>query len=174
MTNLQWFDVGRNPLTGAFPSLPNCKNLIQYNGNFCAFTGTLPTDAMLNKPNLSTFYWEGNGFTGSLPEFPSRQQAPQLNGLGLDINAFTGKIPPSICGIADGNGCRVGNDTNLDVYKANYPWILDVPGNIYECPIPNCIGKGGFCTGGADCKQQQQIDPCSPVICRPKFGWFLM
>jgi len=72
-------------------------------------------------------YWDGNGFTGSLPS--SLGRAKKLTRVSFNINQFTGSIPSGVCGIPAGDGgdtpgtshdCRIGSDTDLDIYKAPF------------------------------------------------------
>ena len=115
-------------------------------------------------------YWDGNGFTGSLPR--SLAQATKLTRLSFNINGFSGDIPAGICNIPAGDGgdthgtdhdCRIGADTDLSAYQANYPWIIKVPGNLYNCDgIPGCA-KVGSCN---KTQGEKVVNPKSPVRCK--------
>lgn len=99
MANLTVFDVGRNPITGQFLYFPDCHKLEKYSANFCALTGTIPRNVLANKPKLEHFFFDGNGLTGTLPDFPPKFQIPALKGISFDINALSGKTPASICNL---------------------------------------------------------------------------
>jgi hypothetical protein len=164
MKDLSWFDVGRNPLSGPFPHLPNCTKLQKFSANFCALTGPIPRDALQNKPDLIHTFWDGNGFTGTLPSFDKVSQ--KLRGLSFDINALSGPIPESLCALPNNINCRVGADTDTTIYKANYPWLIPVRGNVYSCPLPACMLEG-FCNKQCTVsgERSERRSPCSPVKC---------
>ena len=113
---------------------------------------------------------DGNGFHGPLP--PSIGQAKNLSRISFNINNFSGDIPPSICDIPAGNGtstsgtdhdCRIGADTNLTNYQADYPWIQSVSGNLYNCDTMPACAAHGSCnhTGGS-----KVVNPESPLQCK--------
>lgn len=160
--------LGRNPISGTLPVLKLPK-AIQFNCNFCALSGSFP-DMFAGLPSLQITYWDGNGFTGRLP--PSLSVAAKLTRLSFNVNQFEGDIPPGICNIPAGDGpdtpdvahdCRIGSDTSLEAYSANYPWIIKGHGNLYNCAtIPECA-RVGSCnkTNGV-----KIVNPLSPVLCK--------
>lgn len=153
---------------GTLPVLKLPK-AIQFNCNFCALSGSFP-DMFAGLPSLQITYWDGNGFTGRLP--PSLSVAAKLTRLSFNVNQFEGDIPPGICNIPAGDGpdtpdvahdCRIGSDTSLEAYSANYPWIIKGHGNLYNCAtIPECA-RVGSCnkTNGV-----KIVNPLSPVLCK--------
>ena len=113
-------------------------------------------------------YWDGNGFSGPLPSSIGR--AKKVSRVSFNINNFSGPIPSGICGIPAGDGgdtpdvdhdCRIGSDTDLEAYQANYPWIVKVPGNNFDCPVPKCAMIGS-CN---KTKGTKVVNPLSPVKC---------
>lgn len=146
LTNVVILKLGRNPITGTLPAITTLKKVVKFNCNFCALTGTFP-DIFGDLPSLNQSYWDGNGFTGSLP--PSLGKAKHLTKLSFNINNFTGPIPEGICDIPaaqKGGGCRIGSDTDIKVYQADYPWILPVRGNYFDCStVPSCVMPGERC-----------------------------
>jgi len=160
--------LGRNPITGQLPHYTTFSKVVQFNCNFCALSGPFP-DMFNDMPSLQITYWDGNGFTGSLP--PSIVNATRVSRLSFNINQFTGKIPPGLCKIPAGDGddtpdvshdCRIGADTDLAAYQADkYPWIIRGKGNMYDCPVPACAVHGSCNkTGGT-----KVVNPVSPVQC---------
>jgi len=120
---------------------------VQFNCNFCALTGQFP-DIFGDLPALNVSYWDGNGFTGTLPA--SLGHAKNLKRVSFNINNLTGPLPAGLCDVPagqSGGDCRIGSDTDLDAYEANYPWILPVIGNLYDCSagVAACFQKGGAC-----------------------------
>ena len=92
--------------------------------------------------------------------------------MSFNINQFSGHIPREICDIPAGSGsgtaggtdhdCRIGHDTDLSAYNANYPWIVNVTGNRYDCGnIPACA-RFGSCNKTTGTKI---INPVSKVEC---------
>eukprot|EP00039_Didymoeca_costata_P028979 m.22765 g.22765 ORF g.22765 m.22765 type:complete len:351 (-) comp7435_c0_seq1:53-1105(-) len=170
LKDVEILKLGRNPITGELPKLALPK-AIQFNCNFCSLTGTFP-DFFEDMPSLQISYWDGNGFTGPLP--PSIGKAKNLKRLSFNINQFSGAIPDGICDIPAGDGgdtpdvshdCRIGADTNLTVYQADYPWIQKVKGNMYDCSkgVPKCAVSGS-CN---KTKGTAVVNPVSPVRCMP-------
>jgi len=90
--------------------------------NFCSLTGPIP-DIFDNFPDLEQTYWDGNGLTGTIPASIGR--CKKLKTMSFNINQLSGKIPDSLCD-APPDDCRIGSDTNLTAYLANYPWIQKV------------------------------------------------
>eukprot|EP00040_Diaphanoeca_grandis_P015877 m.81570 g.81570 ORF g.81570 m.81570 type:complete len:364 (-) comp25435_c0_seq1:16-1107(-) len=168
LVNIVTLKIGRNPITGQLPLFKTFKHAVQFNCNFCSLTGPFP-DMFEYFPSLEITYWDGNGFTGSLP--PSLAVAKKLQRVSFNINAFTGDIPAGICNIPAGDGgntvdtkhdCRIGHDTNLTAYQANYPWIQKVSGNMYNCAgVPKCAMIGS-CNKTVGVKV---VNPLSPVRC---------
>lgn len=160
--------LGRNPLTGTLPVFALPK-VIQFNCNFCALTGAFPDDFFDLMPSIQISYWDGNGFTGTLPSSIAR--AKTLTRVSFNLNQFSGKIPPGICNTPAGDGpntpdvahdCRIGADTDYAVYQANYPWIIKGNGNMYDCPVPACAVQGS-CNKTAG---KAVVNPLSPVRCK--------
>eukprot|EP00036_Acanthoecidae_sp_10tr_P019393 CAMPEP_0206308288 /NCGR_PEP_ID=MMETSP0106_2-20121207/11781_1 /ASSEMBLY_ACC=CAM_ASM_000206 /TAXON_ID=81532 /ORGANISM="Acanthoeca-like sp., Strain 10tr" /LENGTH=323 /DNA_ID=CAMNT_0053739321 /DNA_START=69 /DNA_END=1037 /DNA_ORIENTATION=- len=151
MTGLTTFKLGRNPFTGGFPDMRNLTKLVQFNCNFCSLTGPV-LDIFDNFPNLEFSYWDGNGFTGGLPK--SVGKLKKLSRISFNINSLSGPVPTEWVGLAKSGvltDCRIGADTNLTAYLANYPWIQSVTGNVYSCPLPDfAVGKG-VCNHVTDC-----------------------
>ena len=69
LENLVQHKLGRNPISGTLPPMLKPKLKMQkYNCNFCALTGTFPDVFTPAKfPVLNQAYWDGNGFSGTLP-----------------------------------------------------------------------------------------------------------
>lgn len=169
LTKMEVLKLGRNPISGELPLFKTMTKATLFACNFCALSGQFP-DMFDYFPNLETSFWDGNGFTGPLP--PSLSNAKKLSKLSFNINSFSGNIPAGICKIPAGEGsdtsdnthdCRIGSDTNLTAYQADqYPWIIRVPGNNYNCStIPSCARKGS-------CNKTvgvAVINPLSPVRC---------
>ena len=164
MPELQVFKLGRNPLIGGFPDMRKLTKLIQFNCNFCSLTGPV-LDIFDSFPDLEKTYWDGNGFSGPLP--PSVGKLKKLTRLSFNINNLSGAVPESWSELAASGtltDCRVGSDTNVTSYLADYPWIQPVRGNIYACPLPSYAKSGGVCEHVDHCSDV--VAPCSPVVCR--------
>jgi Leucine-rich repeat (LRR) protein len=168
LSDLTILKLGRNPITGTLPHFTSFSKMIQFNCNFCSLTGTFP-DFFDTLPNIEVSYWDGNGFIGSLPS--SIGNATKLTRLSFNINNFTGEVPPGICKIPAGDGsqsagidhdCRIGADTNLTAYQADYAWIQKVQGNMYSCDkMPACATHGS-------CNHSHGtaiVNPSSPLLC---------
>lgn len=163
MSKLEVFKLGRNPLSGGFPDMRKLTKLVQFNCNFCSLTGHV-LDIFDHFPQLEVTYWDGNGFTGPLPSTVGGLM--KLRRLSFNINNFSGPVPPSWAGLALRGvltDCRIGSDTNLTSYLANYDWIQPVSGNVYSCPLPSFAKQGGLCEHVDHCSDV--VAPCSPVIC---------
>jgi hypothetical protein len=141
---------------------------IRYNCNFCALTGTFPDTWSVNKfPRLTQFFWDGNGFSGTLPGSVGSLKA--LTTLSLNINNFEGKFPVSFCKTTAPD-CRIGADhgyAGLVRYQAIYPWTLSMnaSGNRFKCGsgksgLPPCITEGSNCN-----KTYKDPAKNSPVLC---------
>ena len=166
-TNLEILKLGRNPINGSFPLtyLSSLTKAVQMNCNFCALTGIIPDDAFAPFVNMEETYWDGNGFTGSLPS--SIGKLKKLTRFSFNINNFTGKMPDNWG--KPGNlpllkDCRVGNDTDLTAYLANYPWVPKVLGNVYDCPLPKYASGNGICNHVTN--THPVTNPRSPTSCR--------
>mmetsp|Transcript_3110 Transcript_3110/g.3474 ORF Transcript_3110/g.3474 Transcript_3110/m.3474 type:complete len:388 (-) Transcript_3110:261-1424(-) len=157
---LQEFKLGRNPLTGPFPNVPKLHKLTKFNCNFCALTGPIP-DIFGNFPDLVQTFWDGNGLTGTLPA--SLGRLTKLQRLSFNINNLSGEVPEELCNAPALTDCRIGADTNLTAYEANYPWIPVSHGNMYKCPLPKCATGTGVCNKLTKC--HPVVNPCSPVKC---------
>ena len=161
--NLNTLKLGRNPITGSFPwYLSGLTKAVQLNCNFCALTGVVPDDAFLNWPELEETYWDGNGFTGTLPS--SLGTLKKLTRVSFNINQFSGPLPASWAAMPALKDCRIGSDTNLTAYLANYSWIKKTSGNLYDCPLPAYATGGGVCNHVSNCADV--TNPCSPVYCK--------
>ena len=169
MKDILTFKLGRNPLGGTLPLVKTFSKVTQFNCNFCALSGEFPDTIFDYMPNLEITYWDGNGFSGSLPSSIAR--AKKVSRVSFNINNFTGAIPPGICDIPAGNGgdtpdvahdCRIGHDTDLEAYQATYPWIHKVSGNMFDCPVPKCA-IAGSCN---KTKGAKVVNPLSPVECK--------
>jgi len=141
-TELLELKIGRNPLSGPFPAVTKLKKLVIFEGNFCAFSGPLP-DIFDSWPAIYELYWDGNAWTGSLP--PSLGKLKNLVELSFNIANLTGPVPESYCNIKSLHHCTLGADTDFKSYQATYPWILPIKGNLFDCPLPKCLQKGGVC-----------------------------
>ncbi|KQJ89243.1 receptor kinase-like protein Xa21 isoform X1 [Brachypodium distachyon] len=90
---LQNLYLGRNQLTGGFPSgIANLPNLIVLGMNSNRFTGNIPQWLGTLK-SLQILGLASNTFTGFIPS--SLSNLSQLTYLLLDSNQFVGSIPPS-------------------------------------------------------------------------------
>lgn len=135
-------------------------------------SGPFPDDFFDKMPSIQISYWDGNGFTGPLPSSIAR--AKTLTRVSFNVNQFSGTIPAGICDIPAGDGgntpdvahdCRIGHDTNLTIYQADYPWIIRGSGNMYDCPVPVCA-QSGSCNKTVG---SAVVNPRSPVRCRSTF-----
>ena len=164
MSELQVFKLGRNPLTGGFPDMRKLTKLIQFNCNFCSLKGPV-LDIFDSFPNLEKTYWDGNGFSGALP--PSIGKLKKLQRLSFNINNLSGPMPESWADLAASGAltdCRIGSDTDVKPYMADYQWIQKVDGNVYDCPLPSFAKGAGVCEHVDHCSDV--VAPCSPVICK--------
>jgi len=147
LTEVQVLKLGRNPISGSVPAVTELKKVVQFNCNFCALTGQFP-DIFGELPSLNKSFWDGNGFTGTLPA--SLGQAKNLKKVSFDINNLSGPLPAGLCDVPagqSGGDCRVGADTDPGLYDADYPWLLPVRGNLYDCSegVPACFQPEGRC-----------------------------
>eukprot|EP01084_Bolivina_argentea_P125797 222832_1 len=156
LINLIEIKFGRNPMNGTIPTFKNMHpNVTKYCGNFCAFSGQFPSDILDKIPNVNLLFWDGNNFSGTLPQNVNKLQ--YLTGLSFNINNLNGAIPETYCDMdINETDCRIGHDTNYTEYQAQlYPWIIPVNGNLYDCKnMPKCI-TGSVCNSTD-----------SPVICK--------
>lgn len=147
LTNIQTLKLGRNPITGTLPAITTLKKVVQFNCNFCALHGQFP-DIFGELSSLEISYWDGNGFSGTLPS--SLGQAKKLKRVSFNINNLTGPLPAGLCDVPagqSGGDCRIGSDTELEPYEADYPWLLPVSGNFYDCAdgVAPCFQQEGVC-----------------------------
>jgi len=162
LSELMTFKLGRNPFTGGFPDMRKLSKLIQFNCNFCSLTGPV-LDIFDHFPALQFSYWDGNGFTGTLPA--SVGKLKNLARISFNINNLSGEMPASWSELPPSvfDDCRIGNDTNLTAYLADYPWSQPVKGNVYKCPLPDYATGKGICNHVTNCADV--VNPCSPVTC---------
>jgi hypothetical protein len=166
LTSVQTLKLGRNPITGTVPPVTTLKKVVQFNCNFCALTGQFP-DIFGELPSLNVSFWDGNGFTGTLPA--SLGQAKNLKKVSFNINNLTGPLPAGLCDVPagqKGGDCRIGSDTDLDSYDADYPWILPVRGNLFDCSggVPSCFEPEGTCNATKKNSAIQCEDPAANVV----------
>jgi hypothetical protein len=141
-TEMTQLKMGRNGLSGPFPHVDKLTKLTVLEGNFCAFSGPLP-DIFDSWPDLYEIYWDGNAWTGSLP--PSIGKLKNLVEMSFNVANLTGLVPDSYCDIKSLHHCTLGADTDFKSYQAEYPWVQPVAGNLFKCPLPKCLQKGGIC-----------------------------
>jgi hypothetical protein len=115
--------LGRNPISGTLPPLKKPKLKLQkYNCNFCALSGTFPdVFSPSGFPALTQAYWDGNGFSGTLPA--SIGSLKTLETLSFNVNNFAGEFPAEFCHTHAGD-CRIGADAGrkwLEGYQAGKP-----------------------------------------------------
>lgn len=157
---LQILKLGRNPLTGSLPNFRNLTQLQHFSCNFCALSGEFPPSVLAGMPQLVNSFWDGNNFEGALPTaFPQSLQRTSFN-----INSFSGAVPDALCTLPALWDCRIGADTDLAPYQADYPWVKPVKGNVYACgELPACARSGAICNSTHDAGKDQVN---SPVRCR--------
>ena len=172
LANLVQHKLGRNPISGTLPPMLKPKPKLQkYNCNFCKLSGTFPDVFTPQKfPALVQAYWDGNGFSGTLPA--SVGSISTMETLSFNINNFAGEFPPAFCNLK-AKDCRIGMDHGekwLEGYQAIYPWTLqqNASGNKYKCTdgVPECIKPGGVCNHTSAPHPGQEVTG-SPVICEP-------
>lgn len=172
LENLVDHKLGRNPISGTLPAFTKPKlKLAKYNCNFCALTGTFPDSFSPAKfPVLSQAYWDGNGFSGTLPG--SIGTIKSMTTMSFNINNFGGEFPTAFCG-TKATDCRIGADAGrswLAGYQAIYPWTLamNASGNRYTCSgaggVPGCIRSGGVCNHTSAPHPGQEVNG-SAVVC---------
>lgn len=135
-TQLQVLKLDRNPISGTVPLFTGWgASLQKFCCNFCALSGPFPSIDFSRLTGLVEMYWDGNAFT-SLPT--GLADAPNLKELSFNINNITGPFPAGLCGLKSLTDCRVGADTNCTAnnYAGCYPWLQNVSGNLYTCPLP--------------------------------------
>jgi hypothetical protein len=136
-SQLQVLKLDRNPISGTVPLFTGWGSSLQkFCCNFCALSGPFPSMDFSRLTGLVEMYWDGNAFT-SLPS--GLGDAPNLRELSFNINSITGPFPAALCGLKSLTDCRVGADTNCSAnnYAGCYPWLQNVTGNLYNCPLPS-------------------------------------
>ena len=164
LVHLREAKFGRNPICGTVPpEFKYLSNLTKFNCNFCCLSGDFP-DVFYNKPLLEETFWDGNNFTGTIPSSVGTLNA--LTKVSFNLNNFIGAAPEGLCNLPLLHDCRIGADIDFGPYDDGdsywpYPWLIEpIAGNIFTCPIPQCIAHG-ICNS-------TDADPVpSPVICSP-------
>uniref|UniRef100_A0A1J3E8C4 non-specific serine/threonine protein kinase n=1 Tax=Noccaea caerulescens TaxID=107243 RepID=A0A1J3E8C4_NOCCA len=102
LSNLFWFDISDNQIEGEIPisngtSLPGLDMLLEarhfHFGNN-KLSGVIPKELFSSKMNLIHVLFDGNEFTGSVPD--TLGLVKNLTVLRLDRNKLTGDIPSSL------------------------------------------------------------------------------
>ncbi|WZZ20704.1 hypothetical protein YC2023_122091 [Brassica napus] len=129
LSNLYWFDIADNQIEGTIPvsngtSSPGLDMLLEtkhFHFGKNKLSGVIPETLFSSKMTLIHVLFDGNNFTGDIPDTLSLVKT--LTVLRLDRNKLTGNIPTSL-----------NNLTNLQE--------LDVSNNTLEfSPIPSWISS---------------------------------
>lgn len=155
-TDLREAKFGRNPICGAVPAgFGELHRLTKFNCNFCCLNGTFP-DLFGNMPDLQEAFWDGNNFSGPIP--PSVGSLKSLTKISFNLNSLSGPVPDSLCKLSLLHDCRIGSDIDFGPYQASYPWLQQIGGNRFSCPLPSCIVNGV-------CNSSSSQPALSPVVC---------
>jgi hypothetical protein len=137
---------GRNPICGdatrALAGFRNLSKLTKFNCNFCCLTGEFPGSVLRNKPRLTETFWDGNNLTGSIPQEVAGLRS--LSKISFNLNSMSGDAPAGLCQLPLLQDCRIGSDVDYTPYDldSEYRWLVKARGNLFACPVPDCIFHG--------------------------------
>ncbi|GMI44505.1 hypothetical protein TrCOL_g4368 [Triparma columacea] len=118
---LSSFYLAGNSFTSSIPALPPTIRDVSLAYN--QITGSLPDSFFSDTPSLTSFDVRHNKIGGTLPT--SLSALTNLVDLKLDLNDFSGAIPPSV--------------SNWPVFTANSSNTTVLFGNVWSCPVPNIV-----------------------------------
>ena len=162
LTALEEAKFGRNPICGdatrVLAGFQNLTKLSKFNCNFCCLTGAFPGAVLRDKPNLSETFWDGNNLTGSIPEEVAGLRS--LSKISFNLNSMSGDVPAGLCRLPLLHDCRIGSDVDYKPYDldSEYRWLVKARGNLFACPVPECILQGA-------CNDPHASPVPSPVRC---------
>ncbi|CAH8306513.1 unnamed protein product [Eruca vesicaria subsp. sativa] len=152
LSNLYWFDIADNQIEGTLPvsngtSSPGLDMLLEtkhFHFGKNKLSGVIPKTLFSSKMTLIHVLFDGNNFTGEIPDTLSLVKT--LTVLRLDRNKLTGNIPTSLNNLTNlqelylANNEFTGSLPNLSSLTSLY--TLDVSNNTLEAsPIPSWISS---------------------------------
>ncbi|KAG5375978.1 hypothetical protein IGI04_040574 [Brassica rapa subsp. trilocularis] len=152
LSNLYWFDIADNQIEGTIPvsngtSSPGLDMLLEtkhFHFGKNKLSGVIPETLFSSKMTLIHVLFDGNNFTGDIPDTLSLVKT--LTVLRLDRNKLTGNIPTSLNNLTNlqelylANNEFTGSLPNLTSLTSLY--TLDVSNNTLEfSPIPSWISS---------------------------------
>ncbi|KAF3514899.1 hypothetical protein F2Q69_00002525 [Brassica cretica] len=152
LSKLYWFDIADNQIEGTLPvsngtSSPGLDMLLEtkhFHFGKNKLSGYIPENLFSSNMTLIHVLFDGNQFTGKIPETLSLVQT--LTVLRLDRNKLTGNIPTSLNNLTSlqelylANNEFTGTLPNLTSLTSLY--TLDVSNNTFEpSPIPSWISS---------------------------------
>ncbi|CDY21452.1 BnaC03g27450D [Brassica napus] len=152
LSKLYWFDIADNQIEGTLPvsngtSSPGLDMLLEtkhFHFGKNKLSGHIPENLFSSKMTLIHVLFDGNQFTGKIPDTLSLVKT--LTVLRLDRNKLTGNIPTSLNNLTSlqelylANNEFTGTLPNLTSLTSLY--TLDVSNNTFEpSPIPSWISS---------------------------------
>ncbi|CAN7116351.1 unnamed protein product [Brassica rapa subsp. narinosa] len=152
LSKLYWFDIADNQIEGTLPvsngtSSPGLDMLLEtkhFHFGKNKLSGSIPENLFSSNMTLIHVLFDGNQFTGKIPDTLSLVQT--LTVLRLDRNKLTGNIPTSLNNLTSlqelylANNEFTGTLPNLTSLTSLY--TLDVSNNTFEpSPIPSWISS---------------------------------
>ena len=110
-------------------------------------------------PVLEETFWDGNNFTGTLPQ--SLSSLSSLTKVSFNLNALTGPVPVGLCALKQLQDCRIGSDTDYAPYDldSELQWVIKAQGNKFACPVAACLAHGV-------CNASTANPVASPIRCQ--------
>ena len=92
-TNIEYFNVYSNQLTGTIPDDLRLRNVIYFDIGRNSLTGKLPNDLGTKFISLRHLYLDHNDFRGTIPDSYNTVGNGRLESFSIDHNRFTGTVP---------------------------------------------------------------------------------
>ncbi|KAH0890267.1 hypothetical protein HID58_052696 [Brassica napus] len=152
LSKLYWFDIADNQIEGTLPvsngtSLPGLDMLLEtkhFHFGKNKLSGHIPENLFSSKMTLIHVLFDGNQFTGKIPDTLSLVKT--LTVLRLDRNKLTGNIPTSLNNLTSLQELYLANNeftgTLPSLTSLTSLYTLDVSNNTLESsPIPSWISS---------------------------------
>jgi hypothetical protein len=147
LSKLETLDLRSNSLTGSIPNeFSRLSNLNLFDVSFNLLEGGLEEFSKMINPSISYFSVRGNFLNGTVPKYMGNFD--KLTSLHLENNLFSGKMPETLCTIAETSAVDISGNT-MTCYE---PCWADAPrfksGDIPLCAptsVPTSIPTGTPC-----------------------------